>query len=206
MEFIKQQYNLSYQFFKERLIKLCIGAGIAFFLVCIISYFLLKSYPNLVMNIMQMFMDSVESSGIVNEQNEISVFMLIFNNIRASFVSVVLGIVPFLFLPLFSLLVNAALIGALFAMITIGGGSFSFVFAGLLPHGIFEIPALIIALALGIYLCKELVMKFMEKRKHERFGNVVKDITRFFICTIIPLMFLAGFMETYITPLIISLF
>lgn len=206
MGFIKQQYEMSFCFFKERLMKICIGAGIGFFAVCILCYFLLKSNPQIAKQMIQYFMDSVQSSGVVNEHNQISVFMLILNNIRASFVSVALGIIPFLFLPLFSLLLNAAIIGALFAIISIGGGSFVTVFAGLIPHGIFEIPALIIAMSLGIYLCKELVMKFMEKRKNERIGTVFKDIARFFICTVIPLMLIAGFIETYITPLIMSLF
>lgn len=83
-----------------------------------------------------------------------------------------------------------------------GTGLFS-VFVGVIPHGIFEIPALILSMTLGIYLCKEIIVKLLGKRKEVKFSSVFSNITRIYIFIIFPFIILAGFIEAFITPILL---
>ena len=78
------------------------------------------------------------------------------NNVIASGISSLLGAIPFLFLPMFSLASNAIIIGLIGAVYQTNGiGWFAFL-VGVLPHGLIEIPALVLAVSLGVHLCYQL--------------------------------------------------
>ena len=77
--------------------------------------------------------------------------------------------------------------------------------AGILPHGIFELPALIISLALGFYLC-EVVVTYVRKNTKGLVGTALKNIARVFLFWVVPLLMVAAATEAYITPLILHLF
>ncbi len=63
----------------------------------------------------------------------------------------------------------------------------------LLPHGIFEIPAVLISIALGLKLGSFL---FTSKNKGwKEFWKWIKDVVRVFIFVIIPLLVIAGIIE-----------
>src|SRR5699024_1728968 len=101
------------------------------------------------------------------------------NNIRASALMAILGIIPFLFLPAIILGYNAVIIGIACAFSMAMGTGVSFLVLALLPHGIFEIPALILSAALGIYLCKELVKKLVGRSRRASFSGVFLSMLRF---------------------------
>ncbi len=74
---------------------------------------------------------------------------IMFNNIRSSFFATILGV--FLgILPLFVIVSNAYILGFVSNSVVIVEGSS--VLLRLLPHGIFEIPAVMISAAMGIML------------------------------------------------------
>jgi stage II sporulation protein M len=98
------------------------------------------------------------ASSIGNERNpQLSLFLFIFwNNVSKSLLIIGLGVF-FGILPLFFLLANGLLLGYL---LLVQADSVMLLIKGILPHGIIEIPAIILAAALGLRL-GFLVIKFM---------------------------------------------
>ena len=112
--------------------------------------------PEVVDKVLEAFMNQIQEAGVVDETGELSVFALLMNNWRAMLTSAIWGLIPFLFLPVLSLFVNGALVGLLGGWVLQRGGSLAFYCAGILPHGVFEIPALVLSAACGVYLCRGL--------------------------------------------------
>lgn len=69
------------------------------------------------------------------------------------------------------------------------------VVAALFPHGVIEIPIILISAAIG--------MSFATKEINSKFAY--NDCLNFFVKRIIPVMLLAAFIEAFITPAIIGL-
>lgn len=77
------------------------------------------------------------------------------------------------------------------------------ILAGILPHGIFEIPALILAAMFGLLLGEELW------RELHGTGDAIsagRKYGRQFLAYVIPLLGIAAIIEGFITPEIIQLF
>lgn len=205
MDFLKSQYKKCFVFFNENLRRLVLYTTLLFVIVTIVSAIYLQSHPDIIQQLVTEFMKTASASGAITATGELSSVGLITNNIKACFMSVTLGIVPFLFLPLIVLISNAALIGAMFGMYQLSGLSMSLLIMGILPHGIFELPALMIGMALGIYLCKEITLKIIGKRKGVLMGDIFVKVFRCFLCIDVPLLLIAGIVEAYITPLFMGM-
>ncbi|MBC8570210.1 stage II sporulation protein M [Zongyangia hominis] len=193
------------QFFRKELSKIfwfcLIGFLLCFFAVFLVFYF----QPELSQNLMNELSEMFASKNIYTSTGGISFLSLFFNNARASLLMTAVGLLPFLFLPGWILAFNAAIVGiAAGASLNIGLSPASLTM-GLLPHGIFEIPALCLAAALGIYLCKELVKKLIGRSELSSFGGVFLSILRFFLCVVLPLLLVAALMEAFVTPLLMEL-
>ncbi len=101
--------------------------------------------------------------------------------------------------PIIALIVNGGLIS--FVSITIiEQESVGLLLAGLLPHGIFELPALIIgeaaALSFGAMAIIALISK---KRRSQLYPNLKQNIK--YMALAFALLLPAAIIETYITPL-----
>ena len=94
----------------------------------------------------------------------------------------------------------------LFAGVYVNNGiSLLAYFAGIVPHGIFELPALILALSSGIYLCRK-VTDYVRHNEKGVMGPLMKDLLRLFVMHIIPLLMAAAVIEAYVTPQLLKLF
>lgn len=193
------------KFIKEKLLKTLSYVTIAFailvLLTTIVFYYNQDAAKELIMSFLEANADMINSSG------EILMTSLIINNITASMISIITGVVPFLFVPVFSLVVNSIMIGATLGFTTIASSTpvFKILLLGIMPHGIFELPALFISMSMGIYLCNKITRKILRKEK-ESLIDVIKNIVKTFIFIVIPLLIVAGIVEAYITPILISKF
>jgi stage II sporulation protein M len=75
---------------------------------------------------------------------------ILWNNLRVCFLIVLLG-AAFGIMPLFFLISNGMIIGYL-ASLKMNGGTWFYFIKGIVPHGIIEIPAMILACAYGLRL------------------------------------------------------
>ncbi len=78
---------------------------------------------------------------------------------------------------------------------------YKIVLGGILPHGILELPAFFLACSLGLYAGAELIRAVFKKGRF-RFVFLLKQFSAILIRVIIPLLIIAAFIETYITPVI----
>ena len=86
------------------------------------------------------------------------------------------------------------------------GQSMAMFFASILPHGIFEIPALILSVSLGTILCIYVVLALFRHKKAIPMLDLLTNILRTLLLVIFPLIVISAVIETYITPLIMQLF
>jgi stage II sporulation protein M len=139
--------------------------------------------------------------GSVHELDSFGQFIfIILNNSIALFFSILLGLV-FGIIPFIFLFSNGAILGILMYLF---GENFSLsqFFLGILPHGILEIPVLIIGCAMGLRVGKEVIDKVFRKK-----GDITKELSRaieFFWKIIIPLLILAAAIEVFITAKILG--
>ena len=152
------------------------------------------------------FMEQIEQSGVLTDEGEISVFALLMNNWRAMLISAAYGFVPFLFLPAISLVTNGVLLGMLGALFMAQGTSLLVYLAGILPHGIFELPALVFSVACGVHLCRNMCALVTGRPDRTPLPAVLEDLLRVLVMTVAPLTVAAAFMECYVTPVIMGLF
>lgn len=161
--------------------------------------------PDLVLRAMEAFMDQIQNAGVLDEAGNFSVFALLVNNWQAMLVSTAYGFVPFLFLPVVSLLVNGVLLGLLAALYLAGGSLLAYL-AGVLPHGIFELPSLVLSISCGMYLCRNMCRLVTNSPKKVPLVELLGDLLRVLLLLVMPLTVAAAFVECYVTPLVMSLF
>lgn len=125
-----------------------------------------------------------------------ALFIFVKNAITA-FISLIVG-------PLSPLIVayNGWIIGILYVYFSSAGKSTLFI-AGTLPHGVIEIPALILSgscgLRLGVLLLRKLGFKF--KGLDFQLISSLKPTVKLFIISIVMFM-IAAVIESFITPII----
>jgi stage II sporulation protein M len=199
MKFIIRQYRESFSHFKNSAGKIFILCLLLFALIGLAAAAVGLYYKDAANNIMQFIIESIQKKNIINEQGAIDVVKLFFNNLAASAIAVCVGFIPFLFLPvIYVMFLNSAILGITYAyMINSGQSPFIF-FISIAPHGIFELAAVIYAIALGTELCFSLSRKIAGREIDLNY--TVKSVFRAFVTLIIPLLVIAAVIEAYVTP------
>lgn len=201
MKQIRIQYGETLNFYRANAWKPFLIGFAVFAAVVIGAAILLRDRPDDTADFIRMINEMFESKDLeVNGQ--ISAWRLLLNNLLASGLMVVLGLIPFLFLPLVAIAENAFLIGVMFAGAGLMGVSGLDLAVGLIPHGIFELPALFLSVGLGVWLCMESVKKILGRNKERSYFSMIAETCRFFVLVIIPLLIAAALVEAYITPMI----
>jgi stage II sporulation protein M len=131
------------------------------------------------------------------------IFILFLNNIFASFQTVVFGVI--LGIPtLLSLFANGAMLGGVAANLGAEGASLAFLAIGILPHGIFELPAFLTSAAFGLKIGFHLIFPLPQKKRWESLSIIWKEF--FAIFPLILLMLItAAIVEVLVTPRLIQL-
>ena len=150
-------------------------------------------------NLMKLFEKEVASEIMGNNSFDICTKLFV-NNFEAC-IMLFLGGASFGILTIFIMSLNGIVIGAIMEIIH-KDHSWTFIAAALFPHGIFEIPAFILAGALGIMLAQSL--------NAEWYGGAdtsaeAHKLARIFLLYVLPLVVVAACVEAFITPVIIQL-
>jgi len=125
------------------------------------------------------------------------------NNITAIVFAFILA--PFLCIfPLFSLFVNGFVIGVVGALV-LEQESVLFLMAGFLPHGILEIPALLIALAASLRFGFNTMKGILRKSWRNTIKPVFLENAKL-LGKAVALLVPAALIETFITPIFLGLF
>ena len=136
---------------------------------------------------------------------QISAPFIFMNNIRATALMFLFGMLTFGVLGILVYLLNAGLIGGVLSLFAYFGVSPWLLFStGILPHGLFELPALILSGAAVLRMAVALVTPQTGRSMGEVFIDQVADWAKVFLGVGIPLLLVASLIETYVTPVILK--
>lgn len=121
----------------------------------------------------------------------IEMFWFIFsNNLTSSFIAMTLGVFFGIF-PLFNALFNGALLGYVYSEVSNVAGYG--VIWRLLPHGIFELPAIFVSLGLGLYIGSAMFSPGRVKNVLLR----VRETFKVFLTLVFSLLVIAALIESF---------
>ncbi len=163
MKFIKEQYLQIGKFLKSKILWIFIILSLVFVGVSVLLYFVLLGHQETVVALFKGFTEAILSKDILSADGSIASGSLFFNNLQATTISILLGFMPFLFLPVWVILINAGSLSVVFAMVKMTGAASvgKMIVFGILPHGIFELTALFLGISLGFYIVKHCVLSFV---------------------------------------------
>jgi stage II sporulation protein M len=182
--FFSVNYKLSWDYLKETKKFIFFIIGI-FFFFSLIGFFV--PVPE---QIRQEILDIVKNLFEKTEgMNQLEMINFIFlNNLKSSFFGLFLGIFFGIF-PILSSLINGYVLGFV-ALLSVEENGFSVLWK-LLPHGIFELPAVFISLGMGLKFGTFL----FKKNKKKKFFDIFFNSVRVFIFVVIPLLIIAAVIE-----------
>jgi uncharacterized membrane protein SpoIIM required for sporulation len=178
----------------------------------IISYMWVVNYVPTHLNLTPDRIDSIRTfvannlSTMDRLSNHIPAPTLFYHNARTTVIFLILGLISFSTLGLTLFLGNIALVGGVMGAASLVGYSPLLTFvAGILPHGIFELSAVILATAAMLKVGAQLVTPQSDKSLGETLLLSLADWTRIFLGIVVPLLAIAAVIEVYITPFFIQL-
>ena len=181
---LKAEYKLSWDYLKESK-NYIYFATIVFFVFAVIGFFVMppEAVTKQILDFLKQILERTQGLSATK-----LISFIFFNNLQTSFVGMSLGVLFGLF-PLFSLMFNGYFLGFVAAMSMKSQGGL--VLLKLLPHGIFELPAVLISLGMGFKLGSFIFYK-----------DKVKTLTKFLISSLkvffyisVPLLLIAGIIE-----------
>ncbi len=143
----------------------------------------------------------VDEFGTIRFYSVQGMGMIFFHNLRAIVLNSLLGIFSFGVLGVITLVLPFSIIGyftAIVGQIDLSPGAFLTGFV--LPHGVVEIPAILLTGALIIRLGLTLVTPNRQYSIGEAWIRSLADWTRVIIFLVVPLLIAASFLEVFITP------
>ena len=140
--------------------------------------------------------------AFVKKLSPLLIFLLIFaNNSIKALISTVAGTFAGIF-PVCFVAINGYIVGVVYC---VKGQQIGYTTAllYLIPHGVIEIPAILLACSYGTWLG----MRFLKKVRGEKvnFGEDFKMAIKACLKNVVPLLFVAALIETFITPLVVEL-
>ncbi|OEF96456.1 hypothetical protein BHF71_04700 [Vulcanibacillus modesticaldus] len=181
---------------------------ILFSLSIAIGYFLMDSN-----GLIKTFLEQIEEiANQISEQNNMMFTILVIfkNNLLVALTMIFSGLL-FGIIPIVYLVINGIIIGALMKLIINSGQTIDFFLVGVLPHGILEVPAIIISAAygmrLGFALFQWIFNMFKENAsKYNKlfFWHIIKQIP-IILMGITILLLLAAIIESTLTIYLLNL-
>jgi len=133
-------------------------------------------------------------------------WLVLANNLRAIGVASLAGIFTFGILGVILLMVPVGLIGFFFGNLSLAGfDAFRYVVALVVPHGVLEIPAAILAGAAILHLGMSLVSPPSGESLGESWLSALAEWCRVCLGVVVPLLAAAAAIEVFVTPLVAAL-
>ena len=192
--FFVENYEKCWEFFCECRWYFVFALGI-FGLMFLVGFAYPVFFREEIFGFLAELVEMLEGKGVVE-----LIGFIFWNNMKASFFAVVLGVVIGIF-PFVICVVNGYLVGfvAREAVMVDGIG----VLWQLAPHGIFELPAIFLSIGIGLRLGSQVVGRGIGRLREDAppvvasktIGYVFKEGLRVFVFVVLPLLFVAGIIE-----------
>jgi stage II sporulation protein M len=175
-------YKKCFEYLKENKVYFCIIAAL-FLISILIGVIFPLFFQEFIKKLIENLAEKTKGMGFF----QLFIFILE-NNIMTAFLGLLFGLILGL-LPLLLAMFNGYVLG--FVSGKVAGVEGLGVLFRLLPHGIFEIPALVISLGLGL----KLGMFLFSRNPGKQLVYDLENSLRVFLFVIIPLLLIAGFIE-----------
>ena len=181
------------------MLKKCIVFVTAIFVVSVVSgylYAVLNPYESA--RVMQ---ELTAEFGWVESLTPIQILFVIFlNNAFKSLLVIVLGIL--VIVPIIFIVFNGYILGIVMCESARIEGLI-YVAAAILPHGIIELPMILLSAALGTRIGTMVLLRVSGKIPTEEILSTLKWSISYYFRWILPLLFVAAVIETFITPVVL---
>lgn len=181
-------------------------SAIAFAVIWMLVFAVCMAIPELRIRLADFMFSTLNGLGAAGENGSISALALFFNNIEVSAFIMLYGLIPFVQLTALALGVNAMFLGVMAAWYAAEGVSPLAYFAALLPHGIFELPALFLAFGTGLYICGQLTRRCRKDPDACSLWMCLTLASRMLLSVLVPMLAAAAVIEAYVTPAIAAHF
>lgn len=181
-------------------LRLYILAAVAIFVAFYaLGYLVAVSVPEVSDTFMSSFKEEVTP---LKELSPVGLMLGIFaNNAVKCLLVIILG-VAFGIVPAFFMLANGLVLGIVIG-VTMARTSLLYVLVGVVPHGLIELPMVFISAAIGLKL-GVLALRALFGKKDGLLDKIVEGLM-IYIVWIFPLLFLAAFVETFVTGPVLSM-
>jgi stage II sporulation protein M len=180
--FFVRNYSKCWKFFRESRWHMVFALGL-FLLLFTLGFLFPVFFKAEIFEFIKKLSLSIEGLGAFE-----LVTFIFFNNLKASFMAMVLGI-SFGIFPVLMCATNGYLLGFVSRFASERGGIITL--WRIAPHGIFELPAVIFSIGIGIKIGTGLI----DKKWRENLKYNYKEGLRFFVFVVIPLLLIAGIIE-----------
>jgi stage II sporulation protein M len=182
---------------------------VLFVLSALFTHFLLVLHPQEAEKLFSLMAKILQQKIPVHEPGYPLFLAILKNNLQASLLVLVTGLVPFLFIPVFAVLANGAGIGVITAVYQNSGlDPGALLLFGIAPHGLFEIPAFLFSAGIGLHLSIFLIKLILVSPPQNRptFLFSLKRALLLWLVIVVPLIIVAALVETFFTPALVQAF
>jgi uncharacterized membrane protein SpoIIM required for sporulation len=142
--------------------------------------------------------DAVSDSGFLPSLTTNAIFG---HNIQALLLAALAGVISLGVLPTLMLMLPMVLVGFLAGQVAwLGYNPVQFLAVSILPHGLFEIPAAIVATAFALRIGASITAPREGLTVGEGLVAAVADFAKIFLFLVLPLLLVAAFVEANLTP------
>ena len=149
---------------------------------------------------------TVDLEAVTDESGNLSAPAVFLSNLQATTFIMLYGLVPFVRLPAMALGLNAVMLGWLAAVYVRSGLSLALYLAALIPHAIFEIPAMLLAFGVGLYVCGQVTRRLRGNEQTRSITSCLSLMGQTLLLALAPLLLAAAFVEAYVTPAVAAWF
>lgn len=205
---MKQFYKEEWKGFKEKYLKIFIFVFVIFIIIALLSHVILVKNPEQAQKKLIDLTKNLLKKIPLHASGFRLCFAIFVNNSKVSLFSILFGLIPFIFLPILAAIANGFSTGVITSASYIKGYNFGFVLVAILPHGVFELPAILYAVSIGVNLSFQISKRilFGSESSDERFLLILKRIFKTWVSVIIPLLLVAAIMEAFVTPFLVKIF
>lgn len=201
-------YGEEWTSFKGRPSRFFVFCLVIFFAALIGSHVYFQAHPEQAAKRVSEEIQKLSQKGFFAETAGGLFLRILLNNVRATLIVLAFGLIPYLFLSAFGPLLNGGLVGMFTAYLQHAGLSLAHaVWAGLAPHAVFEIPAVLYAASLGLDLSQKMTRKMNSAKaaKSDSFAQLLLRSLRSWVLVVLPLLAAAAAIEAFITPALLRL-
>jgi len=188
MKSVRENYRVCQRYLKESKNYFYFIIGL-FVVAVLIGYVFPLFFQDFILDFVKQVLDKTKDMGFF----ELFLFILL-NNLKTAFFSILLGVI--VIYPLVVGFFNGYVLGFVASRVVKVEGYG--VLLRILPHGIFEIPALILSLGIGLKIG---MFIFADNKKKYLISNLENGL-RVFLFIVLPLLLIAGIIETWLIMLL----